>query len=93
LVESNMGRAIMVARKLEQRQIDFNRALALRLAQLRWRLQIDEHEAARRAGVRVVSWRKWEVGTVTMQTDLFLKIGRAFRCSLDWLVSFDEVQS
>jgi len=83
----------MVARKLEPVAIDFNRALGRRLAQLRWRLQIDEYQAARRAGVSVAAWRKCEAGTVTMQTDSFLKIGRAFNCSFDWLVGLYEVQS
>jgi transcriptional regulator with XRE-family HTH domain len=81
----------MSARKLEER--DYTRALRLRLVQLRWRLQIDEHEAARRAGVSVASWRKWEAGTVNMQTGSFLKIGKAFSCSLDWLVGLYEVAS
>ena len=80
----------MSARKLEQR--DYYRALGLRLAQLRWRLQIDEHEAARRAGVSVVSWRKWETGTANIQTGSFLKIGKAFSCSLDRLVGLCEAR-
>ena len=56
-------------------------------------LQIDEHEAARRAGVSVASWRKWEAGTVIMQTGSFLQIGRAFGVSFDWLSGFDELRN
>ena len=81
----------MAARKLEQR-IDHEAVLRLRLKQLRFRLQIDEREAAQIAGVSQRSWRKWESGTVKMQTYSFLKVGRAFNCSLDWLYGVNTLE-
>jgi DNA-binding transcriptional regulator YiaG len=66
-----------------------HRAIGLRLAQMRWRLQIDTREAARRAGVSPRSWRKWEAGA-PMQTGSVLKVCSAFHCSIDWFVDGDR---
>jgi DNA-binding XRE family transcriptional regulator len=65
-----------------------HKAIGHRLAQLRWRLQIDEHEAARRAGVTVRSWLKWERGA-PFNTYSMLKICCAFDCSSNWLCCGD----
>jgi DNA-binding XRE family transcriptional regulator len=66
-----------------------NNAIALRLAQLRWRLQIDQREAARRAGVSQKSWCRWERG-FPFRTGAMIKICLAFKCSSDWLICGED---
>jgi transcriptional regulator with XRE-family HTH domain len=64
-----------------------DKAIAVRLTELREQFKLDQREAAHRAGVTPASWRKWEGNTGSMRTDSFLKVGRAFGVSLDWLAS------
>jgi transcriptional regulator with XRE-family HTH domain len=65
--------------------LDHN-AIGRRCAVLRQRAGLNEREAARRAGLDPRTWRDVEHGR-RFQTDAFLKICHAFRCSADWLAT------
>ena len=69
-----------------------HKAIGWRAAVLRQRAGLDEREAAIRAGLDPRTWRNLERGR-PCRTETFLKIGRAFRCSLDWLAVGKEVRS
>ena len=63
-----------------------------RAAVLRQRAGLDQREAAKLVGIDPRTWRKLEAGQ-GCQTEVVLKIGQAFRCSLDWLVGGREAAS
>jgi transcriptional regulator with XRE-family HTH domain len=62
------------------------KGIGLRCMALRLRAGVDEREAAERSGITVRTWRNLERGR-PHRTETFLKVGRAFGCSLDWLAT------
>ena len=67
-------------------------AIGWRCAVLRQRAGLDQREAAKLVGIDPRTWRKLEAGQ-GCQTEMVLKIGQAFGCSLDWLVGGREAAS
>jgi hypothetical protein len=69
----------------QERAPRYYQGFGWRCAVLRQAAGLSEREAATKAGIDVRTWRKIEAGG-GCQTMIFLKMGQAFGCSLDWLL-------
>ncbi len=61
-----------------------------RLIELRKSLGLSQEEAAKKCGVSVVSWSRWERKDSFPDSNFLKKISAGLHVSIDWLLENDE---